>query len=189
MIGVRRWGSRGLSAIRDRVKAIIYMEAIVRSFKSWSEWPDSTRAFFQSAARLPAKISFSKRICSSNISFRSEHLSGCDGSLSAALPYSGPTRQPMLSWTRETSNWRTWFGLSTRTPSFRLRRSPLVSSMRNREDSSSVRSGSFAAPRPNQTTITVDGSHSLQEDSPDSVGQRCRQLCRQGASRTDCVNR
>ena len=31
----------------ERVKAIVYMEGIVRPFRSWSEWPDATRAFFQ----------------------------------------------------------------------------------------------------------------------------------------------
>src|ERR1051325_8918908 len=31
----------------ERVKAIVYIEAIVRPFRSWDEWPDATRAFFQ----------------------------------------------------------------------------------------------------------------------------------------------
>jgi haloalkane dehalogenase len=31
----------------ERVKAIVYMEGIVRPFRSWDEWPDNTRAFFQ----------------------------------------------------------------------------------------------------------------------------------------------
>jgi hypothetical protein len=35
------------------VKAIVYMEAIVRPFESWDEWPDAMRAFFQ-AQRTPA---------------------------------------------------------------------------------------------------------------------------------------
>ena len=36
----------------ERVKAIIYMEGIVRPFLSWDEWPAVTRAFFQ-AQRTP----------------------------------------------------------------------------------------------------------------------------------------
>src|SRR5207248_11227779 len=36
----------------ERVKAIVYMEGIVRPFRSWDEWPDVTRAFFQ-AQRSP----------------------------------------------------------------------------------------------------------------------------------------
>src|SRR6266480_4709759 len=31
----------------DRVKAIVYMECIVRPFRSWDEWPENTKAFFQ----------------------------------------------------------------------------------------------------------------------------------------------
>jgi haloalkane dehalogenase len=43
------WAQRNAS----RVKAFVYMEAIVRPFRSWDEWPDATRAFFQ-AQRTPA---------------------------------------------------------------------------------------------------------------------------------------
>jgi haloalkane dehalogenase len=53
---VHDWGSAlGFSWAQrhpERVKAIIYMEAIVRPFRSWDEWPDATRAFFQ-AQRSP----------------------------------------------------------------------------------------------------------------------------------------
>ncbi len=31
----------------QRVKAIVYMEGIVRPFRSWDEWPEATRTFFQ----------------------------------------------------------------------------------------------------------------------------------------------
>src|SRR6266576_4596983 len=31
----------------DRVKALVYMECIVRPFYSWNDWPDNTEAFFQ----------------------------------------------------------------------------------------------------------------------------------------------
>jgi haloalkane dehalogenase len=37
----------------EKVRALVYMEAIVRPFASWNEWPDATRAFFQ-AQRTPA---------------------------------------------------------------------------------------------------------------------------------------
>jgi len=36
----------------ERVKAIVYMEGIVRPFLSWDEWPESTREFFK-AQRTP----------------------------------------------------------------------------------------------------------------------------------------
>ncbi|HXR89823.1 MAG TPA: alpha/beta fold hydrolase [Steroidobacteraceae bacterium] len=37
----------------ERIKAIVYMEGIVRPFQSWDEWPSLTRAFFE-AQRSPA---------------------------------------------------------------------------------------------------------------------------------------
>jgi pimeloyl-ACP methyl ester carboxylesterase len=50
------WGSAlGFSWARrhsDRVKALVYMEAIVRPFLSWDEWPEATREFFK-ALRTP----------------------------------------------------------------------------------------------------------------------------------------
>ncbi|WP_246738671.1 alpha/beta fold hydrolase [Bradyrhizobium sp. CCBAU 051011] len=50
---VHDWGSAlGFDWARrnaGRVKAIAYMEGIVRPFASWDEWPAATRAFFQGA--------------------------------------------------------------------------------------------------------------------------------------------
>src|SRR5262249_28716913 len=48
---VHDWGSAlGFSWAQrhpERVKAIIYMESIVRLFRLWDEWFDATRVFFQ----------------------------------------------------------------------------------------------------------------------------------------------
>jgi haloalkane dehalogenase len=54
----------------ERVKAIVYMEGIVRSFQSWDEWPDVTRAFLRNGP-IRARISFCRRTCSSNTCCRS----------------------------------------------------------------------------------------------------------------------
>ncbi len=37
----------------DKIKALVYMECIVRPFYSWDDWPDNTKAFFQ-GQRSPA---------------------------------------------------------------------------------------------------------------------------------------
>jgi haloalkane dehalogenase len=54
---VHDWGSAlGFSWAQrhsERVKAIVYMEAIVRPFLSWDEWPEATKEFFK-AQRTPA---------------------------------------------------------------------------------------------------------------------------------------
>jgi len=31
----------------DRIKALVYMEGVVRPFLSWDEWPETTREFFK----------------------------------------------------------------------------------------------------------------------------------------------
>jgi pimeloyl-ACP methyl ester carboxylesterase len=73
---VHDWGSAlGFSWAHryfERVKAIVYMEAIVRPFRSWDEWPDATRLSSRHSARLRAKTLSSKRTCLSNIFCRSE---------------------------------------------------------------------------------------------------------------------
>jgi haloalkane dehalogenase len=52
------WGSAlGFDWARrhpDRVRAIVYIEGIVRPFRSWDEWPAATRAFFRASAALAA---------------------------------------------------------------------------------------------------------------------------------------
>src|SRR6185369_694491 len=54
---VHDWGSAlGFSWAQhhpDQVRALVFMEAIVRPFLSWDEWPEATRAFFK-AQRTPA---------------------------------------------------------------------------------------------------------------------------------------
>jgi haloalkane dehalogenase len=48
---VHDWGSAlGFSWAQrhpERVKALVYMEVIVRPFYSWDEWPEATREFFK----------------------------------------------------------------------------------------------------------------------------------------------
>jgi haloalkane dehalogenase len=60
---VHDWGSAlGFSWAQrhpERVKAIVYMEGIVRPFLSWDEWPESTREFFTGAADAQRRRSHS----------------------------------------------------------------------------------------------------------------------------------
>jgi haloalkane dehalogenase len=86
------------------VKAIVYMEAIVRPFRSWDEWPDATRTFFQ-AQRTTAGEDL---ILQKNLFI--EYLlplRGRDISQEAMEVHRrhyrnpGPARQPMLAWTRD----------------------------------------------------------------------------------------
>jgi len=86
----------------DQVKALVYMESIVRPFCSWDDWPDSTKAFFQ-AQRSP---SGEDMILQKNLSI--EYLPPLHGLPQDAIDVyrrywsiPGPSRLPMLAWTRE----------------------------------------------------------------------------------------
>lgn len=103
---VHDWGSAlGFSWAQrhpERIKALVYMEAIVRPFLSWDEWPEATREFFK-AQRTPAE---DELILEKNLFI--EYLLPLRGISQEAMevyrnPYRnpGPTRQPMLSWSRE----------------------------------------------------------------------------------------
>ena len=179
---VHDWGSAlGFSWAQrhpDRVKAIIYMEAIVRSFKSWNEWPASTRAFFQ-AQRTPAGEDL---ILEKNLFI--EYLLPLRNIPTNAMEVYRrhyrvpvPERQTMLSWTRDlpiaggpedvvqiVDSYAQWLSTSP-IPKLFIDAEPggfLIGAQRE-----------FCRSWPNQTTITVEGSHFLQEDSPEAVGAAC----------------
>jgi len=67
---VHDWGSAlGFSWAQrhpERVKAIVYMEAIVRPFLSWDEWPDTTRELFKAQRTAEGEALSCRRISSSN---------------------------------------------------------------------------------------------------------------------------
>lgn len=162
----------------EKVKAIIYMEAIVRSFESWDEWPASTRAFFQ-AQRTDVGESL---ILEKNLFI--EYLLPLRSIAPEAMEIyrrhyrtPGPTRQPMLSWTRDlpiagepedvvrvVDSYAKWLSTSP-IPKLFIDADPggfLIGAPRE-----------FCRSWPNQTSVTVPGSHFVQEDSPEAVGAAC----------------
>jgi haloalkane dehalogenase len=177
---VHDWGSAlGFSWAQrhpGRVKAIVYMEAIVRPFLSWDEWPDATRAFFQ-AQRSPQGEDL---ILQKNL-FIEYLLPLRDISAEAMEIYRrhyrnpGPSRMPMLAWTRDLpiegepadvveiiDSYAGWLSTSP-IPKLFIDAEPagfLIGAQRE-----------FCRAWPNQQVVTVPGSHFLQEDSPEAVGQ------------------
>jgi haloalkane dehalogenase len=149
---VHDWGSAlGFSWAQrhpDRVKAIVYMEGIVRPFRSWDEWHEATRAFFQ-AQRSPAgedlilqKNLFIeyllplRNIAADTIEVYRRHYRN-----------PGPSRQPILPWTRELPIAGEPESLRSSIPTrggYRPARCRSCSSTPNPAVSSSVRNVSFA---------------------------------------------
>jgi haloalkane dehalogenase len=177
---VHDWGSAlGFSWAQrhpERVKAIVYMEAIVRPFRSWDEWPHATRAFFQ-AQRTPAGEDL---ILQKNLFI--EYLLPLRNISKEAMEVyrrhyrnPGPSRQPMLAWTRDlpiagepddvvriVESYARWLSTSPM-PKLFIDADPggfLVGAPRE-----------FCRAWLNQQTVTVQGAHFLQEDAPEAIGE------------------
>jgi len=177
---VHDWGSAlGFSWAQrhpERVKAIVYMESIVRPFLSWDEWPDATRAFFQAQRSTEGE----DLILRKNLFI--EYLLPLRNISAEAMEVyrrhyrnPGPTRMPMLAWTRDlpiagqpedvvtiVESYARWLS-SSPVPKLFIDAEPagfLIGAQRE-----------FCRAWPNQQTVTVQGSHFLQEDAPDAVGE------------------
>jgi haloalkane dehalogenase len=103
---VHDWGSAlGFSWAQrhpEQVKAIVYMECIVRPFRSWDEWPENTKAFFQRKRTAEGEemileknlfieyILPLRNVPPETIEIYRRYW---------AIP--GPSRMPMLAWSRD----------------------------------------------------------------------------------------
>jgi haloalkane dehalogenase len=177
---VHDWGSAlGFDWARrhpDRVKAIVYMEGIVRPFRSWDEWPEVTRAFFQ-AQRTAAGEDL---ILRKNLFI--EYLLPLRGIPKDAIEVyrrhfrnPGPSRQPMLTWTWElpiagepadvvaiVEDYARFLATSP-IPKLFIDAEPggfLIGAQRE-----------FCRAWPNQETVTMKGAHFLQEEAPEEIGE------------------
>jgi haloalkane dehalogenase len=162
----------------ERVKALAYMEAIVRPV-TWAEWPDNARAIFQGMRSASGetiildKNVFVERILPGSVLRRlgEEEMRAYRSPWLAA----GESRRPMLTWPREipiegepadvvavVESYARWLATTT-TPKLFVNAEPgsiLVGAQRE-----------FCRAWPNQREITVRGSHFVQEDSPAEIGQ------------------
>jgi len=176
---VHDWGSAlGFSWAQrhpERIKAIAYMECIVRPFKSWDEWPDNTLAFFQ-GQRSPAG---EELILEKNLFV--EYILPLRGVPQDAMnvyrsywEIPGPSRMPMLAWSRDlpiagepkdvvevVDSYARWMSTNT-IPKLFIDAEPAGFLIKGQRE--------FCRAWPNQQVVTVKGAHFLQEDSPNEVG-------------------
>jgi haloalkane dehalogenase len=152
------------------------MESIVRPFLSWDEWPVATREFFK-AQRTPQGEDL---ILEKNLFV--EFLLPLRGIASDTIEVyrrhyrnPGPTRTPMLEWSRElpieghpwdvvqiVDAYAKWLCTSP-IPKLFINGDPagfLIGAQRE-----------FCRAWPNQQEVTVKGAHFLPEDSPAEVGE------------------
>jgi len=188
---VHDWGSAlGFHWARrhpESVKGVAYMEAIVRPV-TWPEWPEAARKVFQ-AMRSPGgeemvlqKNVFVERILPASVvrGLTPEEMNRY------RAPYleAGESRRPTLTWPREipvdgepadvvriVEGYGTW-----------LAKSPMPKLFIN-ADPGSILVGAqrdFCRSWPNQSEVTVRGSHFIQEDSPDEIGRALAAFVRRG---------
>lgn len=163
---------------RERIRGLIYMEALVRPV-TWEEWPEPARKIFQ-AMRSPAgeemvlqKNIFVERILPASV------LRGLTEEEMAVYrrPYlePGESRRPTLTWPREipvngepadvvavVDGYARWLAVSE-IPKLFINADPgviLTGAQRK-----------FCRGWPNQEEVTVKGSHFVQEDSPAEIGE------------------
>ena len=161
----------------ERIKALVYMEALVRPV-TWQEWPEQARAIFQ-AMRSPAgeqivleKNTFVERILPASVL---RHLS--DEEMNTyRRPYlePGESRRPTLTWPREipiegepadvtqiVEAYARWLSTSDIPKLFVNAEPGSILTGAQRE---------FCRTWPRQQEVTVRGSHFIQEDSPAEIG-------------------
>ena len=163
---------------RDRVRGSAFMEAIVRPL-TWSQWPEGSRRVFQGfrseagEEMVLDKNMFVERVLPASILRRLEPSELEE----YRRPFAGSVeaRWPTLSWPREipidgepalvvqlVSAYAAWMAESN-LPKLFVNADPgaiLVGAQRE-----------FCRKWPNQTEITVTGSHFIQEDSGPEIGR------------------
>ena len=180
---VHDWGSAlGFDWARrhpDAVAGIAYMEAIVAPVESWDLWPEAARGIFQSMRSnageemvLEKNLFVEAILPASIIRDLSE-----DEMAEYRRPFieSGESRRPTLTWPREipiegtptdvaeiVGEYSTWLATSE-VPKLFVNAEPgsiLTGELRE-----------LCRTWPNQTEVTVSGTHFIQEDSPAEIGR------------------
>lgn len=178
---VHDWGSAlgfdWANSHRKRVQGIAYMEAIVRPL-TWAEWPPNARQVFQNF-RSPAgeqmvlaKNVFVERVLPGSIIRKLADTEMAE--YRRPFQQEGESRRPTLTWPRQipiegeprdvvatVAAYSNWLSASQK-PKLFINAQPgsiLVGPQRE-----------FCRSWPNQTEVTVNGTHFIQEDSPDEIG-------------------
>ena len=163
---------------RDVVKGIAYMEGIVR-LVSWAEWPEAARGVFQGfrseagEEMVLEKNTFIERVLPGSIM---RELSAEEMEVyRRPFQNKGEDRRPTLSWPRQipidgepadvvdiVQDYADWLS-AAQLPKLFINAEPgAILTGPQRE---------FCRSWPNQTEVTVSGSHFIQEDSPHEIGK------------------
>jgi len=180
---IHDWGSAlGFDWARrhpDRVAGIAYMESIVAPVSSWDDWPPEARGIFQ-AFRSDAgeELCLDKNLFVEAI-LPNAIISGLTAEemevYRAPFAEAGESRRPTLTWPRQipiagepadvveiVQQYADWMD-TNEIPKLFIDADPgSILIGRQRE---------FCRGWPNQTEVRVTGTHFVQEDSPDEIGE------------------
>ncbi len=161
----------------EHVRAIAYMEGIVMPIPSWDDWPEKARGIFQGfrsakgedlilkrnmfiEAVLPSSI-LRKLTDEEMAHYRAPFLAEANRQVTLNWPRQIPIAgEPahMVALVQQYADW--------------LKESPIPKLFINAEPGSILvgRQREFCRSWPNQTEVTVNGLHFIQEDSADAIG-------------------
>ncbi len=180
---IHDWGSAlGFDWARrhpEAVAGIAYMEAIVAPVPSWDDWPEAARSIFQ-ALRSEAgeELILDKNLFVEAILPASILRELDPGEMEAyRRPFleAGESRRPTLTWPREIPIAGTPSDVAEIVQAYGswLETSEVPKLFVN-ADPGSILTGAlrdYCRTWPNQTEVTVAGSHFIQEDSPAEIGR------------------
>lgn len=167
------WANRHRSA----VKGIVYMEAIVKTM-NWDEWPRSMKPIFE-GFRSPAGDAmvldnnvFIEQVLPASIIRKLSEEEMAEYRKPFLKP--GEDRRPTLTWPRQIPIEGEPEDVTAIVDSYSkwLSASDLPKLFINAEPGAILRGPArdFCRTWPNQSEVTVDGIHFIQEDSPDEIG-------------------
>lgn len=163
---------------RTSMKGIVYMEAIVKTMK-WEDWPRSMKPVFE-GFRSPAGDAM---VLDNNVFIEQVLPASIIRKLSEEemaeyrRPFlnSGEDRRPTLTWPRQIPIDGEPADVAAIVDSYSqwLSQSDLPKLFINAEPGAILRGPArdFCRTWPNQSEVTVDGIHFIQEDSADDIGQ------------------
>lgn len=180
---IHDWGSAlGFDWARrhaDRVAGIAYMEAIVSPIASWDDWPPNARGIFQGLrSEAGDELCLEKNLFVEAI-LPNAIISGLTAEEMAVYraPFATPgeDRRPTLTWPRQipienepaetaaiVQDYADWMNTNDIPKLFVDADPGSILVGRQRE---------FCRGWPNQTEVRVVGTHFVQEDSPDEIGE------------------
>ena len=171
---------------RDALKGVCYMEGIVRPV-TWDEWPEAARSVFQGFRSEAGETMvlenniFIERVLPGSILRKLSEEEMNEYRRPFIEP--GEGRRPTLTWPRQipiggepsdvvaiVEDYANWLSKSDDVPKLFINAEPgaiLTGAQRQ-----------FCRAWPNQTEVTVRGSHFIQEDSPEEIGRALRDWLR-----------